>query len=47
MDMADLEDQDKAEINTMIIEINERLQFIDADKAESKDILILSGIGFT
>lgn len=47
MDMADLEDEDKAEINTRIIEINERLQFIDADKAESKAILILSGLGFT
>lgn len=47
MDMADLEDEDKAEINTRIIAINERLQFIDADKAESKAILILSGLGFT
>lgn len=47
MDMADLEDEDKAEINTRIIEINERLEFIDADKAESKAILILSGLGFT
>lgn len=47
MDLVDMEDEEKAEINERVIEINERLEFIDADKAESKAILILSGLGFT
>lgn len=47
MDTQDMEDEEKAEVNDRIIEINERLEFIDADKAESKAIMILSGLGFT
>ena len=47
IDLADMEDEEKQEINDRIIEINERLEFIDADKAESKAIMILSGLGFS
>ena len=40
------EDEDKKEHNERLVEIAERLEMIEANKAEAKAIEILTGLGF-
>jgi len=40
------EDEDKEAANTRMVDVNARLELIDAKNAESKAIHILTGLGF-